>query len=623
MISNPGTKNSLFGSIATTSSGCWKSMIVTDLAYKLLAMVVLTPLLTILLQGLLMVRGNPVLSDVDIAWFFIGPLGWLCAIVIGAVWLGILALEQASLLAILAAHSQGKQLNALGALQYALTYTVSVVRVAGRLTAASLLVAAPFLLTAGSVYLFALSEYDINYYLDERPLIFRVAVGLAVILGAGLMSILLRLYSGWFLALPLVLFDRVPTPVALPKSRQMIAGKRLLVLRWLVAWLLVGILANAIATFFLGMAGRWLIPSTLGSLALLAGRVGLMLVAFSLVSLVLHLIGSLGFAILMFHAYQKLNPGAEKSLASAPLLNHRHPFPKPTLNRYRAIAICLIGLLVAAWIGASAINRLQWKEDVKIMAHRGASKAAPENSLAAVRVAMEAGSDWVEIDVQETADGEVVVIHDSDFMKLARNKTKVWDARLSDLQSIDIGGSFGPSFQNEHVPTLSEVLQLCQGKTGILIELKYYGHDQQLEQRVVDLVEKHGMSNEIMVMSLKPEGVRKMKRLRPTWKCGVLLSVSVGNIQKIEADFLAVNARFATRSLINKLHQAGKEIYVWTVDDPVSMSLLMNRGVDGLITNRPEVAKEVLKQRSNMSSTDRLLTEIAGLLGKPPKYEEQ
>lgn len=623
MVNNPRTENNLLSSIATYGNGCWKSMIVTDLAYKLLAMAVLTPLLAILLQGLLMVRGNPVLSDVDIAWFFIGPLGWLCAIMMGAVWLGILALEQASLLAILAAHSQGKQLSALGALQYALTYTVSVVRVAGRLTAASLLVAAPFLLTAGSVYLFAVSEYDINYYLDERPLIFRVAVGLGVVLGAGLLSILLRLYSGWFLALPLVLFDRVPTSLALPKSRQMIAGKRLLVLRWLVAWLTVGIIANALASVFLGMAGRWLIPSALGSLALLAGRVGLMLVALSVVSLILNLIGSLGFALLLFHAYQKLNPDAEKSLASAPLLNHRIHFPKPTLNRYRAIAVCLIGLLVAAWIGASAISRLQWKEEVMIMAHRGASKAAPENSLAAVRLAMEAGSDWVEIDVQETADGEVVVIHDSDFMKLARNKTKVWDARLSDLQSIDIGGSFGPSFQNERVPTLSEVLQLCQGKTGVLIELKYYGHDQQLEQRVVDIVEKHGMSNEIMVMSLKPDGVRKMKRLRPTWKCGVLLSVSVGNIQKIEADFLAVNARFATRSLINKLHQAGKEIYVWTVDDPVSMSLLMNRGVDGLITNRPEVAKDVLKQRSNMSSTDRLLTEIAGLLGKPPKYEEQ
>jgi glycerophosphoryl diester phosphodiesterase len=217
----------------------------------------------------------------------------------------------------------------------------------------------------------------------------------------------------------------------------------------------------------------------------------------------------------------------------------------------------------------------------------------------------------------------VVVIHDSDFMKLARNKTKVWEARLPDLHNIDIGGSFGPPFENERVPKLSEVLQICQGKTGVLIELKYYGHDQNLEQRVVDIVEKHGMSNEIMVMSLKPDGVRKIKRLRPNWKCGLLLSVSVGNIQNIEADFLAVNARFATRSLINKLHHKNKEIYVWTVDDPVSISSLMNRGVDGVITNLPEVARDVLMQRTNMSSTDRLLTEIAALLGKPPTYEEQ
>lgn len=100
VINNPVSRNNLFRSITAYGSGCWKSMIVTDLACKLLAMVVLTPLLTILLQWLLVVRGNRVLSDIDIAKFFIGPLGWLCAIVIGAMWLGILALEQASLLAI-------------------------------------------------------------------------------------------------------------------------------------------------------------------------------------------------------------------------------------------------------------------------------------------------------------------------------------------------------------------------------------------------------------------------------------------------------------------------------------------------------------------------------------------
>jgi glycerophosphoryl diester phosphodiesterase len=71
------------------------------------------------------------------------------------------------------------------------------------------------------------------------------------------------------------------------------------------------------------------------------------------------------------------------------------------------------------------------------------------------------------------------------------------------------------------------------------------------------------------------------------------------------------------------MHRANKEIYVWTVDDPITMSSLINRGVDGLITNLPEVARSVLMQRSNMSSSDRLLTEIAALLGKPPTYEEQ
>jgi glycerophosphoryl diester phosphodiesterase len=93
-----------------------------------------------------------------------------------------------------------------------------------------------------------------------------------------------------------------------------------------------------------------------------------------------------------------------------------------------------------------------------------------------------------------------------------------------------------------------------------------------------------------------------------------LLSVSVGNVQKIEADFLAVNARFASRALVKKTHSAGKQIYVWTVDEPSMMSSLMNRGVDGILTNRPELARQVLESRAEMSISERLLTEIAAML---------
>jgi glycerophosphoryl diester phosphodiesterase len=205
-------------------------------------------------------------------------------------------------------------------------------------------------------------------------------------------------------------------------------------------------------------------------------------------------------------------------------------------------------------------------------------------------------------------------------MKLARNQLKVWNATWDELRTIDIGSGMDLKFAGERVPKLAEVLELSRGKIGVLIELKYYGHDQQLEQRVVDIVEQYEMSEHIMVMSLKPEGVKKLKAIRPQWQCGVLMSVAMGNVKKIDADFLAVNAKFATRGFVNRSHKIGREVFVWTVDDPASMSMLMNRGVDGIITNRPELTREVLRHRTEMNSSERLLTEIAAILGaeQPP-----
>lgn len=136
-----------------------------------------------------------------------------------------------------------------------------------------------------------------------------------------------------------------------------------------------------------------------------------------------------------------------------------------------------------------------------------------------------------------------------------------------------------------------------------------------LEQRVVEIVERQNMVNQVMIMSLRPEGVKKIKALRPHWRCGVLMSVSVGDIQRVEADFLAVNAQFATRSFINRAHNSGKEVYVWTINDAPTMSRMMNRGVDGILTDRPELARAVLAHRSQMSNAERLLTEVAEILG--------
>jgi glycerophosphoryl diester phosphodiesterase len=147
------------------------------------------------------------------------------------------------------------------------------------------------------------------------------------------------------------------------------------------------------------------------------------------------------------------------------------------------------------------------------------------------------------------------------------------------------------------------------------IELKYYGPGQHLEQRVIELVEAHGMASEVVIMSLKYEGIRKVKSLRPQWRVGLLAARTVGDLTKADVDFLAVNVKLATRRFIRLAHRHGKDVYVWTVNDPATMSCMIGRGVDSIITDEPALARSVLRQRARMSSVERLLVEVAALLG--------
>ena len=178
---------------------------------------------------------------------------------------------------------------------------------------------------------------------------------------------------------------------------------------------------------------------------------------------------------------------------------------------------------------------------------------------------------------------------------MAGNPLKIWNATLEDLKSIDIGGSFSAEFKNERVPTLSQVLELCQGQVGVNIELKYYGHDQRLEERVIELVEARQMESEIVMMSLKMSAVKKMRELRPSWRVGLLSAVAVGDLKQVDADFLAISVGIASSQLIQDAHAVGKEVHVWTTNDPVTMSMMIGRGADHLITDQTVMAREVIE----------------------------
>jgi glycerophosphoryl diester phosphodiesterase len=113
-----------------------------------------------------------------------------------------------------------------------------------------------------------------------------------------------------------------------------------------------------------------------------------------------------------------------------------------------------------------------------------------------------------------------------------------------------------------------------------------------------------------------------MKSLRPEWTVGLLTSVAVGGLMNLDADFYAVNASLANRRFIRSAHEKGKKVHAWTVNDAATMSTMMGRKVDNLITDKPALARAVLRQRATMSAPERLLLELAGFLGVRPELGE-
>jgi len=129
------------------------------------------------------------------------------------------------------------------------------------------------------------------------------------------------------------------------------------------------------------------------------------------------------------------------------------------------------------------------------------------------------------------------------------------------------------------------------------------------------VVEQTGMASDIMIMSLNIDGLRKIAALRPTWTRGLLNTASIGDLTRLDLDFLALNSAAASLAMVQRAHKQGMKVYVWTINDPVQMSVMMSRGVDGIITDNPALARQVLELRKQLSPFGRLVVWVAGETG--------
>ena len=510
----------------------WPRLLGAHVIYQLAAFAFLTPVLALALRAFVSFSGDVVLADEDILFFVLSPFGFVAFVVVASANITLITFEQAALLTICA----GERLGVIAALRGATRYLGSVFLLTARLVARVLLIAAPFGALGALVYWQLLTEFDINYYLSERPPEFWMAAASIGVLAAALAGVVVPKLIGWAFVLPIHLFEGVPPSLALRASDERTSRHRSVLAAVFVAWALGGALSSAVAFGIGAGLGRWLVAMFQSSMLFLPVVMdGLFLLA-SLMSFALTWVQAAFFVLLTLRLYRPEGtslPSLGECFAS--------DSANSIVSLKSLLAALVAGTLVAGVTGFFLVDGVRMDDDVLVIAHRGAAGRAPENTLAAFAAAIEDGADLLEIDVQETIDGEVVVIHDSDFMKIAGDPRKVWDVTYEETRAIDIGSWFSPEFGSERLPTLEEVLELARGKVRVDIELKYYGHDERLEERVVSIVEDTDMVPEVVIMSLNQAAIRKVRTLRPSWTIGLLTATALGNLTRVDADFLAVH----------------------------------------------------------------------------------
>ncbi len=271
----------------------------------------------------------------------------------------------------------------------------------------------------------------------------------------------------------------------------------------------------------------------------------------------------------------------------------------------------------AVLAGAPVASAEEQPEHVRIVttAHRGASAYAPENTLAAFRVGIQQRADWIESDVQVSKDGIPVLMHDTTLSRTTdveqvfpdRAPWRVADFTLAEIKRLDAGSWKGAEWAGEEVPTLAEMVEQVRfSRSGILMEIKAPELYPGVEQRVADVfasypgyVDSAVDAGRLAVQSFDWESMRTYAALQPQVPVGLLGKPTVEQLPALAEWADQVNPHHGSydAAYVDAVHALGLQVHTWTVDDPAVMHAVLDRGVDGVITNKPDVLNGVLAER--------------------------
>lgn len=525
--------------------------------------------------------------------------------------IGILALFEVSTLVVISECSYKKiHIDVWSAMDTGFSYAKKLYLPRNILFLVLLLLFLPlinFATASGVVSTVAIPDFISDYIAEHTPF-FVAALAVTVLLHIVLVN--------WIFCFHFFVLEDRGFIQSLKKSHQLMRGFRLKILFGIFLFQL----ALSILYLLLIVVGLPLVLSIgkIGALKGLAFAVG-----YTLMAVLLFLVNILGtpgvYAILTtcFHAAKEKHKRAERLF-----------FPKKISSKFAvwiqnynklvkglfaaALASCFI---FSFMFTTGMINpNIEYLRQTEITAHRGASRYYPENTMAAFRGAKELGADWIELDVQQSKDGKIYVMHDSNFKRTCGVDANSWETEYEEIAAFDAGSFFSREFAGEKVPLLEEVIVYAkENMIRLNIELKPTGHEKNFEKAVVDLVKANDFTDRCVLSSLNYSTLERIKAYDPDMPTLYVMALAYGDITQFQAaDHFSVEATSVNKGLIRRAHNRGSEMFVWTVNSEDIMERMLDLNVDNLITDDIPTAQTLIEA----NKTSDILSEYIKFLNK-------
>lgn len=242
--------------------------------------------------------------------------------------------------------------------------------------------------------------------------------------------------------------------------------------------------------------------------------------------------------------------------------------------------------------------RIEYLHTMEVTAHRGASADYPENTMSAFQGAVDLGADWIELDVHLSSDGQIFVMHDSNFMRTTGFNAYAWELPYDRIVKLDAGSRFSGAFMGERIPLLRDVITFAKEQNVRLnIEIKPSAEEEGLEEKLVQMVQEEEFQGNCVITSQNYHSIEKVKELDESFTTVYVMGFAYGGISRLEAaDAFSVRHTSVTDQLVGRVHNNGKQLYAWTVNNRYNINEMISKNVDNIITDNVLLAKECIER---------------------------